>query len=87
MIQITQRQFLAYGFLVFLLVGIANIFTNAYSWNNLYWSAKISAVFMNLFNFLVALFFYSMLKQLPKEILKPIEEEELDKIVEELKKQ
>lgn len=79
--EITQKDFLTAGALCFLIIGICAIFTNINLWANLYISAKVSAVVMNFFNFVVSLFFYTMLKGLQPKI-DALEEKEADYMIE-----
>jgi|TARA_Y100000310_G_scaffold3308_1_gene4231 hypothetical protein len=82
--EITKVFYLS-GTIIFFVVGFANIFTNFITWDNLISSAKISAVFMNIFNFVIAIFFYSLLKgtDIPTT-LKPIEQKDVDKVFKEV---
>jgi len=74
------RMFYLCGSIIFLIVGIANIFTNVYFWPNMITSARVSAVFSNIFNFVLAFFFYSLLKGVTASKPEPIKDKTLDDI-------
>lgn len=77
------KLFYLSGTLIFLGIGIANIFTNISFWNSMILSAKISAILNNLFNFVISIFFFSLLKGTKKI---PVEELSEDQIEEAIKK-
>lgn len=76
------RTFYISGIIIFLIVGIANAFTNFTNWERLILSAKVSAMAMNLFNFILAGFFFSLYKNMPKAP-EPLKEEDLDQVFKE----
>lgn len=77
------RAFYISGAIIFLIVGIANTYTNFVNWGYMILSAKVSALCMNLFNYVLATFFYLLLKQMKTLPLKPIEEKDADEIFQE----
>ena len=79
------RMFYIVGSITFLIVGIANTFTNAHFWHNMILSAKVSAVATNLFNYFIAIFFYSLLKGV-KNLTPPpeLDDKNLDEVFKEL---
>lgn len=78
------RMFYLCGAVIFLIVGIANTFTNAHFWANMILSAKVSAVFSNIFNYVLAVFFYFLLKGMNISQIQPIQDKDLDEIFEEV---
>ena len=80
------RMFYICGAVIFLIVGISNTFTNAHYWANMILSAKVSAVFSNIFNYVLAVFFYFLLKGQISGKVKPIDDKNLDEIFKEASK-
>ena len=76
---LSLKTFYKFGMVLFLIMGVANLFTNSFYWDSMISSSKVSAIASNFFNFVIALFFYSLLKNIPKD-LKIITEKELDKL-------
>ena len=85
----TQEQvlkaFYTSGIIIFIIVGIANSYTNFYYWENMILSARVSSVFMNIFNYVLAIFFFSLLKSLKTSTPETLKDEDLDKLFEEAK--
>lgn len=79
------KAFYISGSIIFLMVGVANSFTNFHNWEYFILSAKVSSVASNLFNYFLAVFFYFLLKKMPKAP-DPIKEEDLDQIIKEATK-
>lgn len=79
------RMFYICGAVIFLIVGISNTFTNAHYWANMILSAKVSAIFSNIFNYVLAVFFYFLLLGNAQKV-KPIEDKDLDTIFKEASK-
>ena len=77
------RMFYICGAVIFLIVGIANTCINFISWDKMLLSMKVSSGFMNLFNYVLAVFFFFLLKGMKPKI-KPLEEESVDEILEEV---
>lgn len=80
------RMFYLCGAVIFLVVGIANTFTNAHYWPNMILSAKVSAIFSNIFNYVLAVFFYFLLKGMKAGQVKPLADKTLDQIFKEASK-
>lgn len=73
------KMFYISGAIIFLIVGVANTFTNFTLWKNMLLSAKVSALFMNLFNYILSVFFFSLYRgQIQK--LEPLKKEVVDEI-------
>ena len=81
---ITQKQFFIAGSICFLCIGIGNLITNIIQWELMILSSKFSAIFSNLFNFIIAFFFLSMLKDSQKK-MQPLEEKDAEDIIRGLK--
>lgn len=80
-----MRMFYICGSIIFLVVGIANTITNYIFWNNLILSAKVSNVASNLFNYVLSVFFFGLIKSsFPKK--QDLPAETLDEIFKEAKK-
>jgi hypothetical protein len=89
--QIDVQKFLKIFYLsgtaIFLISGIANIFTNANYWVSMIFSAKVSAVVNNIFNFLLTIFFFVYYKNTitKKEEAKHLEISDIEKVVADFK--
>ena len=80
------RMFYLCGSVIFLVVGIANTFTNAHYWGNMILSAKVSALFSNIFNYVLAVLFFSLLRGMNIQKPDPIDQTTLDEIFAEAEK-
>ena len=80
------RMFYLSGIIIFIVVGIANTFTNISLWSEMILSSKVSAIFSNLFNYVLAIFFFFLRKGMNVDKIKPIEDETLDEIFKEVSK-
>lgn len=81
------KMFYICGSVIFLIVGIANTFTNFTNWERMLLSMKVSSLFMNIFNYVLAVFFFMLFKKIKISIPPPaLEEKEIDSIFEEAKK-
>ena len=79
------KMFYTCGAVIFLIVGVANTYTNFVNWDLFMLSAKVSALFMNIFNYVLAVFFFLLRKELTKKPEK-MKEETIEEIFKEAEK-
>lgn len=77
------KMFYLAGFIVFLIVGVANIITNATLWEKMLLSAKVSSVATNVFNFVVSFLFFSFAFNELKKSKIEVKGEDFEKAIEE----
>ncbi len=76
------RVFYISGIIIFSVVALANSYTNFVTWDSMILSFKVSSVAMNIFNYVLAIFFYYLLKSNAKAF-KNIDEDEAEEIFKE----
>lgn len=85
----TQEEFVKIFFIVggiiFIGIGISNIFTNAIVWKNMLLSAKVSAVLSNIFNFVLAISFFYMFNLNSSKKAPKINEEQIEEALKDIK--
>lgn len=79
------KMFYSCGAVIFLIVGVANTFTNFVNWDLFILSAKVSALFMNIFNYVLAVFFFALRKGMSRKP-KAMKEEDIEEIFKEAEK-
>jgi hypothetical protein len=80
------KTFYLAGCIIFLIVGLANAYTNYYYWAGMILSARVSAIASNVFNFVLLFFFYSLFKGISGKSVEPLRDQTLDEIFEEANK-
>jgi len=83
--QTVLRMFYICGAVIFLIVGLANFVTNFLAWNFMIFSAKVSALFMNVFNFIISAFFFHLYNKSKVPKMEGLEEKDLEEIEQEVK--
>ena len=80
--------FYIFGAIIMLGVGIANSISNYINWDLMLLSFKFSSVLSNLFNYLIAWFFYSMLRNKKREerFFNNLQEKQAEEIIGDLEK-
>lgn len=86
-IQKFLKVFYISGAIIFSIAGIANIFTNYNYWPTMIFSAKVSAVVNNMFNFILAIFFFVYYKSTLQKTQEPLKTEEIEKAFDNFKSQ
>jgi uncharacterized protein YacL len=76
-----MKIFYLSGFIIFLIVGISNFFTNLILWDNMILSAKVSSIASNIFNFIVSFVFYSLFYNELKKVKLKINTEDFEKAI------
>ena len=83
------KMFYLCGSIIFIIVAVANTYTNFVNWENMMLSMKVSSLFMNIFNYVLAVFFFMLLNNMNKNSSispKVLDSEDLDRIFKEVEK-
>lgn len=75
------KIFYCIGSIVFLGIGISNLISNNFFWENMILSAKVSAVLGNIFNFVLSALFFNLFIESNKKAKSELKEKDIEEAI------